>query len=81
MKDNAPRSEYGSAAQLNRRNFLKSAGALPFTAAAAGIGMSSSGYRGYIPLETLSTPGKEYDPFKVVPAYIEQIHQAIAQTA
>jgi sugar phosphate isomerase/epimerase len=41
----------------------------------------SSGYRGYIPLETLSTPGKEYDPFKVVPAYLEQIHQAIAQTA
>jgi sugar phosphate isomerase/epimerase len=41
----------------------------------------SSGYRGYIPLETLSTPGKEYDPFKVVPAYLEQIRQAIAQTA
>jgi sugar phosphate isomerase/epimerase len=40
-----------------------------------------SGYRGYIPLETLSTPGKEYDPFKVVPAYLEQIRQAIVQTA
>ena len=71
MKDNAPRSEYGSAAQLNRRNFLKDANALPFTAAD----------RGYIPLETLSTQGKEYDAFKVVPAYIEQIRQAIAQTA
>jgi hypothetical protein len=41
----------------------------------------SSGYRGYIPLETLSTPGKDFDPFKVVPAYLEQIRQAIAQTA
>jgi hypothetical protein len=41
----------------------------------------SSGYRGYIPLETLSTPGKEYDPFKAVPAYLEQIRQAIVQTA
>ncbi|HEX3570693.1 MAG TPA: sugar phosphate isomerase/epimerase family protein [Acidobacteriaceae bacterium] len=40
-----------------------------------------SGYRGYIPLETLSTPGKEYDPFKVVPQYIQMIRDAIARTA
>jgi sugar phosphate isomerase/epimerase len=40
-----------------------------------------SGYRGYIPLETLSTPGKDYDPFKVVPQYIQMIRDAIAKTA
>jgi hypothetical protein len=40
-----------------------------------------SGYRGYIPVETLSTPGKEYDPFKVVPQYIQIIRDAIAKTA
>jgi sugar phosphate isomerase/epimerase len=40
-----------------------------------------SGYRGYIPLETLSTPGKEYDPFTVVPQYIAMIRDAIAKTA
>ena len=41
-----------------------------------------SGYRGYIPLETLSTPGsKDYDPFKVVPQYMAMIRDAIAKTA
>jgi hypothetical protein len=41
----------------------------------------NSDYRGYIPLETLSIPAKEYDPFNVVPAYLEQIRQEITQTA
>ncbi len=40
-----------------------------------------SGYRGYIPLETLSTAGKDYDPFKVVPQYMDMIRKAIAATA
>ncbi len=40
-----------------------------------------SGYRGYVPVETLSTPGKDYDPFKVVPEYIQMIRDAIAKTA
>lgn len=40
-----------------------------------------SGYRGYVPLETLSTAGKDYDPFKVVPQYIQMIRDAIAKTA
>jgi hypothetical protein len=40
-----------------------------------------SGYRGFIPVETLSTPGKDYDPFKVVPQYIQIIRDAIAKTA
>lgn len=39
-----------------------------------------SDYRGFIPLETLSTPGKPYDPFKVVPEYLAKIRAAIAAT-
>lgn len=41
----------------------------------------SSGYRGYLPIETLSTKGKDYDPFKVVPKFLDQLRQAIAETA
>jgi sugar phosphate isomerase/epimerase len=41
----------------------------------------ASGYRGYLPIETLSAPGKDYDPYKVVPKYIADLKQAIAQSA
>jgi sugar phosphate isomerase/epimerase len=41
----------------------------------------SSGYRGYLPIETLSAKGKPYDPYAVVPKFVEQLRQAIAQTA
>jgi sugar phosphate isomerase/epimerase len=41
----------------------------------------SSGYRGYLPIETLSAKGKDYDPFTVVPQFLEELRQAIAQTA
>ncbi len=40
-----------------------------------------SGYRGYIPVETLSVSGQAYDPFKIVPAFIDQVRKAIAETA
>lgn len=40
-----------------------------------------SGYRGYVPIETLTAPGKESDPFQVVPAFLAQVRQAIAQSA
>jgi sugar phosphate isomerase/epimerase len=40
-----------------------------------------SGYRGYLPIETLSPRGKEYDPYQVVPAFLKQLRDAIAQTA
>jgi len=43
--------------------------------------IKSSGYRGYIPIETLSVAGQDYDPFKVVPAFIDQVRLAISQTA
>ena len=40
-----------------------------------------SGYRGFLPIETLSPQGKPYDPFTVVPAFLAQLRDAIARTA
>lgn len=40
-----------------------------------------SGYKGYLPIETLSPKGKPYDPFTVVPAFLKQLEEAIAKTA
>ena len=40
-----------------------------------------SGYHGYLPIETLSPKGKPYDPYTVVPAFLKQLKDAIAQTA
>ncbi len=36
-----------------------------------------SGYRGYIPIETLSVSGKEYDPFDLVPKFLAELRDAI----
>jgi sugar phosphate isomerase/epimerase len=36
-----------------------------------------SGYRGYLPIETLSPRGKEYDPFTVVPAFLKKLQEAL----
>ena len=41
----------------------------------------NSGYHGYLPIETLSPKGKPYDPYTVVPAFLKQLQEAIAQTA
>ena len=41
----------------------------------------ASGYRGYLPIETLSPKNKVYDPFTVVPEFLKQLREAIAQTA
>lgn len=41
----------------------------------------SSGYCGYLPIETLSVPGKPYDPYEIVPGFVQQLKQAIAETA
>ena len=43
--------------------------------------MKSGGYRGYVPIETLSQPGKEYDPVAFVPQFLKEVRQAIAETA
>ena len=40
-----------------------------------------SGYTGYLPIETLSPRGTPYDPFAVVPAFLQQLREAIAKTA
>jgi sugar phosphate isomerase/epimerase len=39
----------------------------------------NSGYSGYLPIETLSPRGKEYDPRVVVPAFLSQVRDAIAR--
>ncbi|MBI5766487.1 MAG: sugar phosphate isomerase/epimerase [Verrucomicrobia bacterium] len=42
----------------------------------------ASGYRGYLPIETLSPRGGgNYDPFTVVPKFLAELRQAIAETA
>lgn len=43
----------------------------------------ASGYRGFLPIETLSPRGHggTYDPYKVVPAFLAQVRAAIAATA
>ena len=40
-----------------------------------------SGYRGYLPIETLAPQNKVYDPFAVVPPFLKLVREAIAQTA
>jgi sugar phosphate isomerase/epimerase len=40
-----------------------------------------SGYRGYLPIETLSASGQEYDPFRVVPPFLAEFRQAFEATA
>lgn len=42
----------------------------------------ASGYRGYLPIETLSPRGGGgYDPFQVVPKFLAEVRQALAETA
>ncbi len=40
-----------------------------------------AGYRGYLPIETLSAAGAEYDPFKVVPAFLAELRAAMEATS
>ncbi len=39
-----------------------------------------SGYRGYLPIETLSEGRESYDPFQVVPPFLAAVGQAIEET-
>jgi sugar phosphate isomerase/epimerase len=41
----------------------------------------ASGYRGYLPIETLAAKGQPHDPKKTVPAYLKRLREAIAGTA
>lgn len=38
------------------------------------------GYRGYIPIETLSVKGQPYDPYVLVPKFLAELQAAIAAT-
>ncbi len=40
-----------------------------------------AGYRGFLPIETLSPKGQPHDPFILVPAYLKRLRAAIAATA
>lgn len=40
-----------------------------------------SGYRGYVPIETLSMKRKDYDPFVEVPKMLAELREAIRETA
>ena len=40
-----------------------------------------SGFSGYLPIETLSPRGVPYDPFATVPAFLQQLRDAITKTA
>lgn len=40
-----------------------------------------SGYRGYLPIETLSASGQDYDPFDLVPKFLAELREAIEATA
>jgi sugar phosphate isomerase/epimerase len=42
--------------------------------------VEKSGYSGYLPIETLSPRGKPYDPYAVVPAFLNQLREAMAKT-
>ena len=42
--------------------------------------MKAGDYRGYVPIETLAQPGKEYDPFTLVPQFAKAVRQAMAET-
>jgi sugar phosphate isomerase/epimerase len=43
--------------------------------------IKAGGYRGYVPIETLSQPGQEYDPLTFVPAFLKEVRRAITETA
>ena len=53
-------------------------------AAIDGLGLEKAGLaindRGYIPVETLSVAGQPYDPFKIVPAFVDQVRHAMQQS-
>ncbi|CAG9888702.1 Xylose isomerase domain protein TIM barrel [Bacteroides ovatus] len=37
------------------------------------------GYRGYLPVETLSVPGRPYEPFKLVPEFVGKVRKVIEE--
>jgi sugar phosphate isomerase/epimerase len=41
----------------------------------------ASGYRGYLPIKTIAPSGEAYDPFTLLPSFLKQVRDAIAQSA
>lgn len=41
--------------------------------------LHNGGYKGYLPVETLSIPGQPYDPYSLVPPFIAEVKQAIEE--
>jgi hypothetical protein len=41
----------------------------------------ASRYRVYLPIETIAPPGEAYDPFTLLPSFLKQVRDAIAQSA
>ena len=39
-----------------------------------------SGYRGYLPIETLSLPNRPYDPKRLVPQFLAELRRALSET-
>lgn len=39
--------------------------------------IKESGYKGYLPIETLQMQGREYDPFTLVPTFLKEVNKAI----
>lgn len=37
----------------------------------------TSGYKGYLPIETLSVKGRPYDPYTLVPSFLKEVREAI----
>lgn len=41
--------------------------------------INKSGYKGYLPIETLSVKGRPYDPYKLVPDFLQKVNKAIEE--
>jgi hypothetical protein len=41
--------------------------------------IKDSGYRGYLPIETLAVDGRPYDPYTLVPTFLAELREAIGQ--
>ncbi len=39
------------------------------------------GYRGYLPIETLSLPGRPYDPYALVPRFLKEVRTAVENSS
>jgi sugar phosphate isomerase/epimerase len=64
-----------------KQSMLSESGDLPMDLIKLMTIVHKSGYRGFLPIETIAPSGQNYDPFKTVPAFLAQVRDALAQTA